>query len=333
MVLDHIEHMSYFDLLTASKSGAVAIVCPEGKPSLSIVYPGTDRPPMVVSNDQVYSSALFIKTPEEKSGIECEFPMDSSTGHGIEVCHKSSGVMEGMEKGAAKDELVSTSKEKLAATCTNNKSIHLWNLDELTSSVTCKMKAAETSELMNLCIIDDTTVAYGDMYPKPDGTHKVYIVNTSTDRWSLRSTLILDIRNIWDMCFIKTTDGTSCLVLSCPSEHCVNAVELVCNLWPWNILIRKRHKFVYIIYSVSYCPCQYKIVTRYLTKHDSFKHGSLFFIYTLDCCSCDECTYAITRIHIKAGVIPGSPFIGRRQNQMEIWRRCHGEGVLPLEHL
>ena len=247
--LNHIEHISYFDLFTASKSGAVAVVCPEGSPSLSVVYPGTDRPPVLLSEDQAYSSALFINICKGKSGVERELQIEvhrktsevqrkSSVGP-QEVQRKSSvGPQEMQRKTSAwqegpENESASQSQEYIAATCTSDKSIHLWNLEDLTFNVVCNMKTTETSELMNLCIIDDTTIAYGDMKPKPDGTHRVYIMKTSTDGWSLRSILNLDVKNIGDMCFVKATDGTPCLVLSCPSEHYVTAVQLVGGETRW----------------------------------------------------------------------------------------------------
>ena len=45
---------------TVSESGAVGISCDEN-PSLSVMYPDKDRPPMILSNEMRYLSATFVK--------------------------------------------------------------------------------------------------------------------------------------------------------------------------------------------------------------------------------------------------------------------------------
>ena len=56
------EHNTHYcgNRFSISKSGAVGISCSE-KPSLSVMFPNTDKPPTVLSNTKVYRSATFLK--------------------------------------------------------------------------------------------------------------------------------------------------------------------------------------------------------------------------------------------------------------------------------
>ena len=116
----HIDHLAQKDpnnnilnKFSLSSSGAIGIACHGGRPSLSVIYPGSSRPPQALSTEEGYlPSAVFIM----KSAKEC-----------------------------------------LAATCSNT--IHLWNLEDSTSSIVYKQKLDYRKD-MNLCVIDDRTVAY-----------------------------------------------------------------------------------------------------------------------------------------------------------------------------
>ena len=48
-----------------SESGAVGISCYE-KPSLSVMYPNTDKPPVILSNTTIYCSATFINVSDKE---------------------------------------------------------------------------------------------------------------------------------------------------------------------------------------------------------------------------------------------------------------------------
>ena len=43
-----------------SESGAIGISCTEN-PSLTVMFPGTDKSPTVLSNDKIFRSAIFLK--------------------------------------------------------------------------------------------------------------------------------------------------------------------------------------------------------------------------------------------------------------------------------
>ena len=63
--LDHVEMREDNKFYTAnrisiSESGMIGISCDE-KPSLSVIYPGKDKSPTVLSNDKIYRSATFVK--------------------------------------------------------------------------------------------------------------------------------------------------------------------------------------------------------------------------------------------------------------------------------
>ena len=61
--LDHIQpdtkYVKAENRITVSESGAIGISCDE-TPSLSVIYPDTDKPPVVLSDKKVYRSATFL---------------------------------------------------------------------------------------------------------------------------------------------------------------------------------------------------------------------------------------------------------------------------------
>ena len=146
------------------------------KPTLSIVYPGTHKPPLTLSSDDQYTSALFTRI----SGQEY---------------------------------LVAASRD----------GIHLWNPAKNTKSV---VNTLEKGRNWHLCAIDERTIAYVTERPSSGGFSKIHILNTDSEKFSLSSTLWVKAGEaITDMCYLRTTDGTSCLLLSFPlSCQCVEIV-------------------------------------------------------------------------------------------------------------
>ena len=179
----NLEHIQYIYDFTVSESETVAIA---SQPSLSVLYPVTNRAAFILSADKSYACVIFFRT--------------------------------------------SGQREKLAATCTNDSSIHVWDsLDSRDSRVVYRLKSGRR-KLMNLCVIDERTVGYGEVDAPGDGSCKVYILNTDTEKeWILSSTICLTtgVKSIYDMCYVKTLDGTSCLVLCCPYDGYVQAVEMI----------------------------------------------------------------------------------------------------------
>ena len=187
---------------SVSSSAAIGIVCQLGSPSLSVIYPGSSRPPQILSTKGRNWSAVFKRNSRYWSVVF----------------------------------MMNLGKECLAATCSNDNTIHLWNLEDSTSSVVCKQNSDEKKS-MNLCLIDDRTVAYGEVIPSgEDGSHKIYILMTNTQPWSMSSTLLVrGVKRINDMCYMKTADGTACLFLACPDDDNVQAVEIVRGQIRWKV--------------------------------------------------------------------------------------------------
>ena len=184
-----LEHIQYIYNFAISESEIIAIA---SQPSLSVIYPMTDKPPFILSADKSYACVIFFR--------------------------------------------VSDQREKLAATCTNDSSIHVRDSpDSRDSRVVYRLKSGRR-KLMNLCVIDDRTVGYGEVDAPGDGFCKVYILNTDSEReWILRTTINLatGVKSIYDMCYVKTLDGTSCLVLCCPYDGYVQAVEMIGGNIKW----------------------------------------------------------------------------------------------------
>ena len=55
------EHLdiNLFTSFTMSLSGSIGIKCKYMKPSL-VMYPGTNKPPLILSRDDQYTSVLFV---------------------------------------------------------------------------------------------------------------------------------------------------------------------------------------------------------------------------------------------------------------------------------
>ena len=91
---------------------------------------------------------------------------------------------------------------------------------------------------MVLCVKDNETVIYGERQ-STDGVHNVYLLNTSTEQWSLRATLRLQtgLSYIHDMCYVQMADGTPCLVLcnSLGPTGSVVAIEIVGGKIRWRL--------------------------------------------------------------------------------------------------
>ena len=128
-----------------------------------------------------------------------------------------------------------TGKEFLATPCFTDASIHLWDIENCTSRVVYR-EGSKEKKRMRLCVIDDETVGYAETFPTDD-VHNVYVLNTSTDQWSLRNTLRLrtGLKYIWDMCYTQLTDGTSCLVLLSHGDRKVMAIEMLGGNIRWSI--------------------------------------------------------------------------------------------------
>ena len=157
----------------------IGIASMQAKSSLSVMYPGTDKPLLILSRDNVYASALFVSI---------------------------------------------SGQEYLAAASRDG--IYLWNLEDNTSRVVYGYK--EEKDWL-LCL---RTVASAAM-DKLSSFLSIYILKTDTEMWTLSSTHLVKVADsVSDMSYVKTKDGTTCLLLI---DHIglFHSVELVGGKVHW----------------------------------------------------------------------------------------------------
>ena len=187
--VSHISNAAYADdtrFSVSECSGSVGIASWTEKPSLSVMYPGTDKNPLILSVKDRYTSALFIAISDQ---------------------------------------------EYLAAATRND--IRVWNLEKSTSNVAFKFNERK---VWRLCVIDKRTIACVAEKQSSDGFSKIYILNTDSEKFTLSGTILLKVGGkITDMCYLKTTDNTSCLLLNCSSIMVVKCVEIVGGKVRWQV--------------------------------------------------------------------------------------------------
>lgn len=68
-----------------------------------------------------------------------------------------------------------------------------------------------------------------------ESVHSVFILNTESEPWQLSNTLRLKgLGSVQGMCYTEI-DGAACLVLCCPEDHVVQAVEMIGGRIRWKI--------------------------------------------------------------------------------------------------
>ena len=216
--LDHIQadpmYVHRGNSFTVSGSGAVGISCEES-PSLSVMYPGTNKAPIILSN---YNGDLSLF---------------------VDVC----------------------GKEFLAAACSDDGCLHLWDIESKTSKKVFDpyLSRRRLYNSMNIFRINENTIGYGEACASPDGSRRVFILKTDTEELSLFSTLrLFTPSDIWDICY-RNLNGTPRLFLCVPHARRVMAVEIVGGgiMWeagkeqmgkrfdPWSICINE-HDAIYV---------------------------------------------------------------------------------------
>ena len=181
-----IKHGRLNTKFTVSKlSGSVGIAFSD---SLSIMYPDTNKPPLILSKDGgVHTAALFITISDQ---------------------------------------------EYLAAASEDH--IHIWNLERNTSSVAYKF---QESGRWHSCVIDERTVAcVAEQTSSGHHFSKIYILNTDTEKFNLNNTMRMRADGIIsDICYVKTTDGTPCLILSAIQPSRIQCMEIVGGKIRWQV--------------------------------------------------------------------------------------------------
>ena len=194
--INHIKRSSTLDtkFSVSQSTSFIAVASPYAKPSLSVIFPGTDKPPLIMSRDNRYISPFFVTISD---------------------------------------------KEYLAVSSRDG--IHLWNLEKNALSVAYNFK--EERE-WHLCVIDQRTIACAARESASDGFSKIYVLNTDTEKFSLSSTLQLKIEGITDISYVKTTDGTSCLLLYTRYRP-IQCVEMVGGRVRWQVDKQQMGEFFY----------------------------------------------------------------------------------------
>ena len=181
----------YTRFAVSESSGSIGIASADTRPSLSVIYPGTEKLPVISSADNRFISPFFVRISDQ---------------------------------------------EYLAATSENQ--ILIWNTMKNTSSVAYKFKE---SGRWHLYVIDERTVAC--VAERPNSSHnfsKIYILNTDTEKFSLHSTIWIKADGtITDICYVKTTDGTGCLLLSYAYTCFLQLVEIIEGKVRWQIGIQQ----------------------------------------------------------------------------------------------
>ena len=80
-----------------------------------------------------------------------------------------------------------------------------------------------------MCAIDERTVACVAEQPSVGGFKSIHILNTDSEKWRLCSThsMRMDSFSTGEMCYVKTSDGTPCLILNCLSARYVQLVDMI----------------------------------------------------------------------------------------------------------
>ena len=125
-------------------------------------------------------------------------------------------------------------KEFLAACIgKTNTNIHTWALENTIENTTIHNTGFKSQPL--LCVIDDATIACVEMTDSLNGSHKVSVMDASQKLWVLKAILLLAIESspVTDVSYLKTTDGTSCLLLSTLGKTSVWAVDMLTGRIKW----------------------------------------------------------------------------------------------------
>ena len=125
--------------------------------------------------------------------------------------------------------------EYLAASCNNDSSLHLVDPETRSHNVVYQFRSDKKPVAMNLCVIDDSMVACATLDHSSDGVYNCHVLSVTPDKWLLSGTLKLrpNVEDVYDMSYMKTSDGTACLLLCFPIDGLVQAVEVIGGRTRW----------------------------------------------------------------------------------------------------
>ena len=128
-------------------------------------------------------------------------------------------------------------KEYLATARSDDGCLYLSDIELKTSKKVfhLRMSKSQPDKDMNIFKIDDDTIGYGEVYPSPDGSRRVFFLKTGKRQWNISLTLKLFApKYIWDTCF-KYLNGSPCLLLCIPGGNRIMAVEMIGGKTRWEV--------------------------------------------------------------------------------------------------
>lgn len=113
----------------------------------------------------------------------------------------------------------------LAVHCKDEGTIHLWDIEKQKPETVYKLPAERRQIYMNLCVVDETTMAYGER-ESTAGIANIHMLKVESGVWSDWSTLKVKGGELISDMMSTQIDGTACLVLCYPEEGIVEAIEI-----------------------------------------------------------------------------------------------------------
>ena len=203
-------------------SGSIAIASPQAKPTLSVVYPATDEITLVLSRDVQYTSALFTTI----SGQEYLAAASRDVIRLWNLKDNTSKIVYRFEESglwrlcAIDERTIACGEEQPSPD--GFSMIYLLNTDseKFTLSGTLRVQASQP-----------ITEKFGPSSPTTSPTTSPTREKTSQQILEKAGpsspTKLKTAQGITDMCYIKTADGTPCLLLSFHSTVSFSA-------WKWS---------------------------------------------------------------------------------------------------
>ena len=221
-VLHHVPNMSSF---AVSNNGDIAIVS-QSSSTFAGSNPNEESPERSAEDTLVRSPSLWVTYPGRDTR-----PLVLSS-----------------ENEYLSPVFLDDDDNQLVTTCSHDNGIRIWNTMEGTSKIVYNSRSNIQARKI-LCVIDSRTVACYSMVCPTKDQHRIEILGTDTEPWKLKSVLLVDsVKDIYSMSFLYLPDGTACLLLCSPRDHCVQAVEMMGGHVRW------ESGKDYMVRPLSVCP-------------------------------------------------------------------------------
>ena len=207
-------------------SGSIGIASPQAKPTLSVVYPATDEITLVLSSDVQYTSALFTTISGQeylaaasRDVIRLWNLIDNTS----KIVYRFDG--SGLWRLCAIDERTIACGEEQPSPDGFSK-IYLLNTDpeKFILSGTLRVQASQP-----------IAEKFGPSSPPTSPTEEKTSQQITEKSGPSSPTKLKTAQGITDMCYVKSTDGTPCLLLSFPFNSLIQCVEMVGGKVRWQV--------------------------------------------------------------------------------------------------